>query len=185
MGARLPIALALSLAGACALSGRAEHDADGGSAPAPDEPRGSATCQRWQKGFCDFASDRCALIERARCDAQNEGVICASDDEAARCADAFPGSTCSVPPLGCEVVDIADVQAAAELCEGYFEAQCESNTRCGIFDSVEQCLASPAFTFDCTRAVSIGLGYERCLEELATRRCDRDVPICDEVIRAR
>ena len=181
--APIALCLALSLSG-CALSGRSEQsEPDAGS----DEPRGrgSEACQRWQQSFCDFAADECGLIDSERCDDQNRGVVCADDEEATRCADGFAVAACNRPPGGCEVADIADRRAAAEACETYFEAQCESNTRCGIFSNIDDCLESPLFDFDCDRALSIGLDFEQCLQELSTRRCDRDVPICDEVIRAR
>jgi len=167
---------------ACSLSGR--FDADAGADAGP-QPRGSVDCQAWQRAFCDFASDRCGVLGREPCDEQNAGVVCQDDTHARTCADAFQDAPCGRAPAGCEVADIADRRAAAAACERFFTGLCESNTRCGLFESLQECLTTPPFAFDCDRALSISPNLDRCLSLLEQRRCDQDVPLCDGIVRAR
>lgn len=180
--------LALALAGAagCSLSEPALDDpGDGVSDAAIRGPRGSEACQAWQAASCDFASDRCGLLPRTLCDTQNQGVECADDAQALACAEALDAASCQRPPEGCALEDVADARWAVVSCERYFEALCESNLRCGLFETIDECLEHPQLRFDCNRALSIGLAYEACLEALERRACDRGVPICDDVVRAR
>ena len=175
---------ALLLLSACALSERTAVPDGGSGDPEILERRGTPACQRWQDAYCDFAADRCGVLDRGLCDLQGEGVVCLEDRRADLCVDVLANTSCTVVPVGCEVYDVADPEPAVELCEQYFLALCESNVRCQLFDSVEECLDYPFFDFDCRRALSITLDFEPCVEQLEVRACDAAVPICDEVVRA-
>jgi hypothetical protein len=179
--------LVLCAAAGCSLSQPA-LDGPGGSYGGDAgrvSARGSEACQAWQRASCEFTAERCGLLPAELCQTQNEGVECLDDAQALACAAAFADAPCQRPPEGCALEDVADSRQAVVACENYFDAQCESNVRCGLFDDVDECLDHPQLAFDCNRALSIGLGYEACLDALEKRRCDQSVPICDNVVRAR
>lgn len=171
---------------ACAVSDRFEDgDArDAGPAVSTVLARGSASCRAWQRAFCDFAADRCGILPRPLCDDQQRGIECRDDGQAEQCALDFTMASCERPPLGCEVIDVADRKPAAEACDVYFDALCMSNVRCGLFDNLDSCRIHPLFEFDCSSALSIDPDYEECLRALDNRACNESVPICDGVIRA-
>jgi hypothetical protein len=150
----------------------------------PPKGRGTPACQQWQDALCDYAVG-CGAMTRKDCDAQYQGVTCKSDDVATNCADKFRQSSCGHAPTSCDLDGIADPGPAARACDQLVQRFCERSVMCGISDTQDACLMTPAVQgIDCGKAIAYRLAYEQCLEEVQTLDCTLlQLPnVCNDVI---
>ena len=142
--------------------------------------RGSAACNQWQSAYCGLVS-KCQGAAQA-CD-QVKGIYCKSDAEAQRCANALGSATCSGPPAGCDVLDIADGAPAQKACTDMQTAVCQRNDECqpGTRDA---CLTQINDVLNCSKAIGITLAFEQCLVETAKISCTNPTTplICKGVV---
>jgi hypothetical protein len=156
--------------------------AKGGPAASTAPGRGSAACEKWQNAVCAWVS-KCGAPAGA-CD-QAKGIICKSDDQASSCATGFAAATCMAVPSGCDSVGLADTAAAQGLCRSYLSAACDALIRCNLETDKAACTAKLTGTQDCSRVVGVGLGYEKCLDDLGSAACTALIPpSCDGVFFA-
>jgi len=147
----------------------------------PVEGRGSAACRQWQDSVCDWAT-RCQALPREDCDAQFQGVICKSDDEAMKCASAFDKAGCNRTPDRCGLSAIADPTPAERACDELTGQFCRRSVECGISATEQDCLDREEV--DCSQSVAYKLDYETCLDEIDEIECQivRLPQICEAVI---
>jgi len=151
----------------------------------PSGARGSAECQRWQTSVCDFTG-RCpssGTLTKCDCFDQASSITCISEAEATRCADALNAASCSAPPSGCDLLDLADPAPAQAACQQYLQAVCDAVARCGG-DDVPTCLAEVMLEVDCSTAVGTKPQLDTCLSELAGLSCSAsELPkSCEEAV---
>src|SRR5262245_58045596 len=91
---------------------------------APAGERGSPECKRWHAAVCDWAG-KCGTIEQCECiTEQASAITCASDAQASACADMIESASCSEPPAGCDLTDLADRSVAQAGCEQFITTAC-------------------------------------------------------------
>lgn len=161
-------------------------DTGKGTQPPSSGPpgRGSTACQKWQGALCDWAS-KCGTAGREACDQQAKSIICKTDDLASSCASSLASSSCTAPPGGCDSADLADTAAAVSMCQTYLGSACDALVRCGIESDKSACLTKLTAMQDCSNVVGVGLGYEKCLDDLAQGACNELLPMsCNRVFFA-
>jgi hypothetical protein len=135
----------------------------------PAGERGTAECKRWHAALCDYAS-RCSDFSQCTCVDQASAITCTSDAEATECADRIESSSCSEPPLGCDLVDLADRTVAQAGCEQFITTLCAAQQRC-TGDDPATCAVDVRAELDCSIAVGLKPSFEQCLSELQTFEC--------------
>jgi hypothetical protein len=147
---------------ASGCSGSSNDDDDDGNGD-------GAACQQWQVAICDFV-EGCG-VDATTCRAQAPAISCLSEAEAQRCSGEFATATCSAPPTGCDVTDIADPAPAVEKCNGFIEALCNRSEECEA-GTHDDCVVSGNMSLDCSTAIGIKQSYDQCITDIATLACD-------------
>jgi hypothetical protein len=149
----------------------------------PAGERGTPECQRWHEAVCAWANE-CTALEHCECVDQASAVTCISDAEATRCADALEAASCGSPPLGCDLMDLADRTVARAACDQYVAAVCAHEQECSGLDPVECAAAARAEGVDCTLAVAVKPSFDQCLPDIEALPCTaNDIPAsCDGAI---
>ncbi len=185
MFCRFPImsfsALCFSLTIGCGSDGGASSSEENSSA---SDGRGTPACQDWQDAACDFIADECNFYSRAECDAQFQGVVCKSDQQASDCSNTLNKAQCGTSIEGCQLVDVADSAPAIKMCDDLTETVCSWQARCGDSRSLAECKEAYAAKIDCNMAVSVNLQYETCIRQVKAQDCARTTlpPSCDNAV---
>jgi hypothetical protein len=158
--------------------GCSNDDSGGGRAG-----RGSAACQAWQQALCNYAARDCRVLDYDECSSDYAGVTCASDTLASSCTKALDSASCSNPPSGCDLSDIADPAPAVTACNEFISALCKRELECSGTTLLE-CQASLSSQLDCSLAIAYSLSYEACLSDVAAASCSTSsLPIsCQDTI---
>ncbi len=165
--------LALFRALACAVGLGACAGAD--EAVGADKPAGGVgACQDYQDALCDWVTRCSPGVPRESCDLVARSIVCREGaDDAERCAVAIDASHCNNPPSQCELVDVADAEAARPACEAYLQGVCEAELRCSPELSASDCYAEKAQSLDCSLVIGVKQpGFARCLSDLPEVACD-------------
>jgi len=153
--------LVASLLPAC-NTGPSSDGADGGVGG-----RGTAECQTWKTALCDY-EDRCSP-STSTCRSTAPAVACKSDQLASDCAIKLRTASCSTPPSGCALLDLADPAPAITGCNRYAPALCSSDYTCGV--TAAQCEAQIAAQLDCSKAIGLEPLFEQCLTDVKVLTC--------------
>jgi hypothetical protein len=144
----------------------------GGSTPCvpPAFERGTESCQRWHAALCAWAST-CGTLDECDCLDQASAISCLSDSAATNCSTRLEALDCSVPPIGCDLTDLADPEPAEAACVLFIERICDSQERCSGTDPVA-CAEEASTLIDCTQAVGVKPSFEQCLGEIDALPCE-------------
>jgi len=109
-------------------------------------------------------------ITDCQCYDQASAISCISDSVAASCADALGSSSCSTPPSGCDLSDLADPAPAQQGCQDFLGAVCNHDVTC-TGTTLDACLADAAMQLDCSQAVGVKPQLDQCIAELGALAC--------------
>jgi hypothetical protein len=160
-------------------------DADDGRkdpCPPPVGERGTPECKRYHAALCEWVG-KCGSVSKCDCVDQASSITCVSDERATSCADTIESASCSAPPLGCDLTDLADTSVAQAACEQYIAAICAHDVACGASDPAT-CLAEARTVVNCTLAVGVKPSFDRCIPDIEALGCTAtDIPeSCNEAL---
>jgi hypothetical protein len=107
-----------------------------------------------------------------------------SDSLAKDCATKLNASSCTSPPSGCDLSDLADRDVAKAGCNDFVDALCAYGQRCGSGLTTDQCRADLlASGVDCEAAVGVAPSLQTCLDALQSISCDANTPAsCENAV---
>jgi hypothetical protein len=132
--------------------------------------RGTPACNQWQIAVCAFAS-KCNPPFAPMCQDQANAIACTSDMKATDCATALNAASCTAPPTGCDLKDLADPAPAMAACNQFIDEVCNAQIRCDPTVTSAACHQQLATQVDCTKMIGVKLTFEQCISDLKSVAC--------------
>ena len=145
-------------------------ESDESNDPQTPAGRGTAACNVWQGALCKWAT-QCGTLDLTQCNDQVTAVSCKSDQEADRCATGFSSASCTSPPSGCDIRDMADPAPAIAGCNAFQTALCDRSEECDP-GSRANCLTQAQTVLDCSTVIAAKLALDQCMREVPTMSCE-------------
>ena len=132
--------------------------------------RGTPACNQWQTAVCAFGT-KCNSPIGAACQDQANAISCISDMKATDCANSLNAATCTAPPSGCDLRDLADPAPAIAACNQLIDEGCAAIVRCDSTVTSAACHTQYAAMIDCATMIGVKLTFEQCIAEVKALTC--------------
>lgn len=164
-----------------------------GGSGSPSEPEDpdveEGTCDAWKVSYCKAVA-RCSSFERRQeCEDDVGYVICFPDADTAGCQKeieaALDDDACEELPTDCGPNELADRTEPFAACRDIYEAICEWNIACTLFESLDGCITRLETDAPCSDyTAALYPNVEPCIEAYRRLSCGDSPPAeCDHVLR--